>query len=566
MSSLIGGRSGNRGRCAQPCRQVYEINDQKHYAISPKDLNVLHEIDQLIECGVKSLKIEGRMKGPEYAATVVEAYRNQIDHKASKNHLKQIFNRTYTRGYLMSDKSIVASDAPGNRGEYVGKVKSYNPETKRLTIELDKTLHKGDEIQIRRKTSSIGARTDVFYVNNQRVNEIKGPVVEVPFKYHAEKNEKIFRTYDAKWMKDSKAIYEKDPRRIAVKGYIQLMEGQSPFMTLTDGEHEVSKLADMPCEKAKNVALTADKIRNQIQKMGQTAYLLTDLEIDMEDHLAIPMKVLNELRRQCTDALDVLRSNKYDRESHLVIEPLKPAQQVKASLAVSVRSKEQYEAIKDLDIEIYDASASIQGVTPLMSRIKTSQDMDQMKDSFPANMKSVVGNLGSYAYFDETITDFSLNVMNSRSANFLKARVTLSYELSASEINDFRSENPLELIVYGHVPVMIMAYCPITGQSVHCENCHQPCSNHPVIKDRFENKYPMIRTGNRLEILSDQALHLMPYLKELKPIISVYRLSFTIESPEQVAEITKDYLNYLETGKVKQYDHTNSYHFHKGVD
>ncbi|MBN2797139.1 MAG: U32 family peptidase [Clostridia bacterium] len=566
MSSFIGGRSGNRGRCAQPCRQIYEINGKKDYTISPKDLNVLSDLQKLIDIGVKSLKIEGRMKGPEYAATVVSAYRNQMDGHLQENHLKQIFNRTYTRGFLMVDKQIIASDAPGNRGEYIGKVHAYNAKDQKLSIDLDKPLHKGDEIQIRRKNDSVGARTDVFYEHNQRVTQVKGNRVEVPFKYTAEPGEKIYRTYDAKWMQESKQIYEKDPKRILVKGYIQMMEGQSPFMTLSDGVHEVSKIGEMPCEKAEKVPLSREKVEQQISKMGQTAYQLGKLEIDMENQLALPMKVLNDLRRQCTDALDALRREKYQRESHYQVVERFEMKSVKPKLAVTVHTKEQYDAVKDMDVIIYNAGERISDEMPIFSRIKTTDEMAKLKANYNKQMPCVVGNLGCYDYFETCITDFSLNIMNSKSSDFIRGRATLSYELNYKEINSFQTKTPLELIVYGRVPLMIMAYCPITKQNVHCETCKQPCSDHPVIKDRFENMFPMIRTGNRLEILSHEPMHLMPHLKNLKPIVSVYRLNFTIESGEDVQRITKDYLNYMHEGQISYYDHTTAYHFLNGVE
>ena len=137
MSSLIGGRSGNRGRCAQPCRLPYELVDDAgknllssagKYLLSPKDLNTLELLPELIETGVTSLKIEGRMKRPEYVATVVKVYRDALDKNFStpedKRKLAQIFNRDFTTAYLEKNpgKNLISDMKPNNRGVLIGRV------------------------------------------------------------------------------------------------------------------------------------------------------------------------------------------------------------------------------------------------------------------------------------------------------------------------------------------------------------------------------------------------------------------------------------------------------------
>ena len=155
MSSMIGNRSGNRGRCAQPCRQKYElidvhtgevINSNGDYLLSPRDLNTIEEIDKLIDAGINSLKIEGRMKRPEYVATVIGSYREAIDEYLSTNKvnisdgtmsdLYTIFNRKFTKGLLLGEvgKDVMNSEIPNNQGLYIGKVLDHNKRTKRLKI------------------------------------------------------------------------------------------------------------------------------------------------------------------------------------------------------------------------------------------------------------------------------------------------------------------------------------------------------------------------------------------------------------------------------------------------
>ena len=158
MSSMIGNRSGNRGRCAQPCRQRYtmidiytgeEVESNGDYLLSTRDLNAIEEINQIIDAGVHSLKIEGRMKKPEYVATVIGSYRETIDEylrnkRINVSHdimadLYTIFNRKFTKGLLLGEvgKDVMNAQVPNNQGLYIGRVVDYNKKAKRLKIALE---------------------------------------------------------------------------------------------------------------------------------------------------------------------------------------------------------------------------------------------------------------------------------------------------------------------------------------------------------------------------------------------------------------------------------------------
>lgn len=162
MSSMIGGRSGNRGKCAQPCRMDYSIIDKdqklvkgwnKKYVISPRDLNTLDNIEEIISSGITSLKIEGRMKRPEYVATIVKNYRKALDFGAKsitaedKKEVLQIFNRGFTKGIGMGDfgRNFVSGSRPDNRGVYVGKVSKVDKH--KIYILLEENIEQGDGIE-----------------------------------------------------------------------------------------------------------------------------------------------------------------------------------------------------------------------------------------------------------------------------------------------------------------------------------------------------------------------------------------------------------------------------------
>jgi len=560
MSSMIGGRSGNRGRCAQPCRQRYTILDETSYSISPKDLNVINEVDELVAAGVNSLKIEGRMKGPEYAATAVKSYRDAIDHKLNDFDLNRVFNRSFTKGYLYKE-NIIASDAPGNRGERIGKVIAYDSNRKKLKIQLEKMLHKGDEIQIRREDSSIGARTDVFYLNDRRVKQFKlEDEIEVDFKYKASKDEIIYRTYDEEAMHMARQTYHKEVRKTPID-MVFLMRLDEVILKVSDDQYEVVLTSDTKPEPAISFPLDYERVKKQLSKLGSTPYTLSKLDVFLDEGLSIPMKAINDLRRQCTEALDLLRKKRYNRtlnhdffKANHIAEPL-------TELTVAVRSSAQYEAIKDLDLEIYSMSGDGVARLPRVNH-------EHMETSIPSL-------IGSYGLVTEgQYIDYSLNVFNQQTIDAYSElgvkRVTLSYEMSKERLSNVRPcENmDLEMIVYGYAPVMIMAYCPITKSRVHCQSCHEPCQNHMVLKDRFDEDYHLIRNGNRLEMLHSKRLNLISRLNELVRMnIRYFRLDFTIESPEVVRKITEAYINALKGNRVNlTFDDEIDGHYAKDVE
>ena len=571
MSSFIGGRSGNRGSCAQPCRQLYTLDDETSYALSPKDLNVINDLDDLVSAGVDSLKIEGRMKGPEYAWTVVKAYRNKLDHINEDHHLNQIFNRGYTRGLLMKDKDWVDTDAPGNRGDYIGEVLSYDYKNKRLKLQLEKKIHKGDEIQIRREHSSVGSRVDYFYINNQKVMDIGSQKsVEVAFKHSVKKGEKIYRTYDANWMKSVQEAVRKS-LSFPVEMTLEIKIDRALKLSLKDDQNNhVVVFSDHLGQKAINVPLDPERVHEQLKKLGQTPYELVDCHLDMDEEVTVAIKEINKLRRKAVEILNDKRSRWHDRTSKkLFFEPLPSKQAVMPKLAVSVAKEDQRQGLEGLAVDIIYSNGP-QDI-PILPRI-SNQAIDESYASYKGEM--LLSNLGQVGLYKDRpwIGNASLNVFNSHSLNFYKTmncqRMTLSYEISKKEILDLKTDLALELIVYGRVPLMVTKYCPSIKATMACDQCLYPCSENRFLEDRFNEKYPLLKGKSALEIFSHKPIHLMAYLEDFLPgPIDVFRLVFTIESKEEVRKITQAYLQFLESKVQTLKDiQSHNHHFTKGVE
>lgn len=378
MSSMIGNRSGNRGRCAQPCRQKYElidintgevVNSNGDYLLSPRDLSTIEDLDKIIEAGVLSLKIEGRMKKPEYVATVVSGYREAINEFISKNkiniseeiinNLYTIFNRKFTKGYILGEvgKDIMNSDRPNNQGLYVGKVLDHNRKTKRLRVILENTLKKGDGI-------NLGGGTIGRIIKDGEITTIahKGDLIELDFIGEAKRNQLIFKTSDSELMDKVQSTFQQDKELIKtnIRAKVSIKLGKKPVLSISDfcGNKAVIE-GEKVAEKAIKVALSEEKIETQIQKLGNTPYKLKDIEIDLDEGVSMPISMLNQMRRDCIEILDEERIKIKDRkfkESKLKYRPVKINRHKEFNtvpkLRVKVKNLEQLEAVLKYNVDL----------------------------------------------------------------------------------------------------------------------------------------------------------------------------------------------------------------------
>ena len=366
MSSMIGNRSGNRGRCAQPCRQRYElidvytgevVNSNGDYLLSPRDLNAIEEIDKVIDAGVHSLKIEGRMKRPEYVATVIDGYRKTIDEYLATNKLNvsdetindlyTIFNRKFTKGLLLGDvgKDMMNSQLPNNQGLYVGTVVDYNKKAKRLKIKLANTLKKGDGI-------NLGGGTIGRIIKNGNIETIgyKGETIELDFVGEARKGQIVFKTSDSELMDRVQATFTQDKEFVKniIDAKITIKLGQKPILTLKDRHsNEATIEGDKIVEEAMKVALSKEKVETQLRKLGNTPYELDLLEIELDDNVSLPISLLNQMRRDCIELLDKERVSIKNRKYKNKIVKYKPVQynrNKQQEISVKVKNLEQLES------------------------------------------------------------------------------------------------------------------------------------------------------------------------------------------------------------------------------
>lgn len=500
MSSLIGGRSGNRGTCAQCCRQPYDliVNNKKinkdKYLLSTKDLNTLNNIGSLIDIGVDSLKIEGRMKREEYVYLVVSIYRKAIDTYLSSGkvnitnddykELEKIFNRKFTKGFIFNEENNNFTNPfrPNHMGIEIGKI--IDCKNNLITIKLNDNLNIGDGIRII-------DNDDIGFTVNKIISK-KNNIVVIPCKEKIKIGSVVVKTTDKEQLDRIKNSLSNNKRKIKIDGTLKLKLNEKSELKITDGKNEIKVFGNLVNE-AINMPISKDRVLEQINKLGNTIYEFNNLKIDMDENIFISIKELNELRRLSIEKLNDKRLYKIDyKKKEYSIEL--PNFKMEKNKNVLIDRKEDYSDVYNyiyVDNEKLYNELNKDNVILRLDRVN-----EYLKDY---NYPLLVGELGSVYKYKNICTDFSLNVVNSYTVAFLHSigvkRVTLSYELNYNQIKKlincyherYNKHPNLEIIVDSYPEVMVSKYKLITN-------------GNGILMDRFSNKYNIKIKNNLMHI------------------------------------------------------------------
>ena len=537
FSSLLGGRSGNRGRCAQPCRLAYTVMDENHkellkdsYILSMKDMCGIRDINELKEAGIYSLKIEGRMKRPEYAAGVVSFYRKYVD----------------------SLKPVSDSD--------------YN------------------------KLKSLGNRcgfTDKYYFDHNAKDMI---TYEKP----------NFAVEDEDFVSRISARYVDTETRLPIKGICVLNEGNNSFLTV-ECKNYVYTATGQTVDKAQKKPLIKEDVAKRLSKTGDTSFVFEELEVIMDDNIFMPNGAINELRRSALEGLknELLSSYVRDESRCSKQKPALVADKsadLQAGCSASVETTAQLKevcksslisrvyidwnrySLNDFDNEIADDirlvtsnGKKIYIILPAVCRDKTYNFLLSKQDLLGQSAISgfVVKNYEELGWCldkfpdREIITDHNLYTYNDYAVNaYHELNIsldTMPLELNGREIAR-RSNADTEMIVYGYYPLMTSAQC-VHRNSSKCDKCKQIT----YLKDRYNKLFPVKNMCNECYNVIYNTLPTMLFndiarLKESK--IHNLRLMFTVEDAAETREI----LSYFENPSLKRRGEFTNGHYKRGVE
>ncbi|CAK7046047.1 U32 family peptidase [uncultured Phascolarctobacterium sp.] len=593
MSSLIGGRSGNRGRCAQPCRLPYKLvnasgddllegKDAGQYLLSPKDMNTLEILPQLIEAGVASYKIEGRMKRPEYVAVVVDAYRRAIDSYLAGDYtvpeqdlanIEQIFNRDFTTAYLLGrpGKEMMSDRRPNNRGVLVGRVVKLDKAKNKATIKLDKELHLDDGLEF---WVSVGGRvgttvTSLLQNGEEVITAAAGTQVTIDVPHGIKMNDRVFRTFDNQLMTYAAQFFgEKAKRRIPVSAMVTAKLGSPMTVLLTDDEGNTGYgETAFIVEAARKHALNEETVRKQIDRLGTTEYELADLVLECDENVMVPMSEINEARRLAAEALDAVRLEAFAParpQRHKVPRELVPQEKISRSrhamltVHADTPAKAQVALGAGADYIIfggdvfnsdqltekdYRAVAEVVRSYGKSWAVATPRIVKEGQLSYFAKLFSLwealqpdavyISNNGLWQLAKKRgckvplWADMSLNIYNDQNLEFWREQgavgATLSAELTMAQVEHLAAVSPVsvECMVQGRIEMMVSEYC-VGGSflgDLHQGTCKFKCREQLFLSDRKDAQFPIVTDQNcRMHILNAHDLSMLTNVKHMEAI------------------------------------------------
>ena len=320
MSSMIGGRSANRGLCAQACRLPYELHRDNRegalpaegeHLLSPKDLCTVDLLDDLVKAGVASLKIEGRMKSADYVHEVATVYRDALDGMAEKEQgerrrrLAEAFSRGFTTAYLEDHRGneIMSYGRPNNRGVFVGRVSRADGGIAELVPDVE--LHEHDVLEFWTNKGHFAAEVPAGGL---------GRVARIPVEQRVGKGDRVFRVRNAA---SAFTEFAKDPfaPRVEISGTVTLHLGEPAHVRFATSDGTTGEAWGDTVEAARTKPLVADDVRAHVDRLGQTPYALQELEVEMSDGVGMGFSQIHHLRAEALDALTAELLHPYRRRT-----------------------------------------------------------------------------------------------------------------------------------------------------------------------------------------------------------------------------------------------------------
>ena len=627
MSSMLGDRSGNRGRCAQPCRKSYKLINKTtgkiidvngSYLLSPKDLCSIENIEKILDTGVKSLKIEGRMKRPEYVAVVTSRYRKTIDNyinnkitddkKALKEDLEAIFNRKFTSGYLMSKNGsdIINLDKPNNVGVKVGEVLSFNSKKNKLKIKLSGKLSKGDGI-------NLGGGNVGRVIKNGEIFDfgVAGEIIEIDFMKNIKSKTPVYKTSDKLLVDNANKSFIEgiENKKINLKCEIFIKVDEKAKFILEN----IEVYSDEIVEKAKNKGVEIDKIIEKLSKTGGTPYKFVFDNIFVDKDVFVPVSVLNNLRRKAIEKYEEYRldfSGKriicpyqhfdypngkkvFNGKITLKVHKNSQLDKILENPDISEYIREIYTEDFNLLEEYYNKFKTI-GINLVYSALGVIRNEEySILEKYLSKINNEIFNKvqistwGSKNFFKSKFgtkkfnIDTYFNIYNSYSLRFFEKYfdaedITISQEINKFEIksllNKSREKNAnVHMIIYGHTRSMLTEYCAMGVLTKDCHKdrrCAECARSDYILKDMENREFRLFQDiFCRTEIRNHITLDLRENINEIFELgVDRVRLDFTYEDSDMVYRILKECVEYLKYSKKFNYKNVFKGHYINSVN
>lgn len=619
FSSIVGGRSGNRGRCAQPCRLPYGLAGRREefcqktgpYLLSPKDICTLDILPDILEAGVFSLKIEGRMKRPEYTAGVVRVYRKYLDEYLKNGRdgytvsekdvrmLQDLYNRGgFSKGYFVqhNGKNMIYTERPNHNGTQAARI--WKVAGSRISVKALEPLGKGDLLEL----PAQGQKKAVELRVQESVKKGDTFSFSVPGEKKPQKDQVLRRVRNEQLLNELKKSFLEQTRQEKINGNLKIFKGQPAILTVSLGDCTV-KVQGETAVAAQSQPLKEETIRRQMEKTGSSPFAFEALDIQVEDGCFLTLKSLNELRRTGLEELErALSERRRPRVLQITGEIQEEPSQPRTMLRVSLEQPEGFDEllkipeISGIYLDHLCFGTSLSPDTVLEYREKCRKANKQLYYVMPWIVRDsmmewyrkeehrcgvrlfdgiLIKNVESFQYLKEigyekpVFLDHNMYTYNRRAVSFWRKQGismdTAPLELNAGELAE-RGCHKSEVLVYGRIPMMVSAQCLHKTAGV----CRQK-EEIWYLKDRKGKLFPV---RNHCLACYNVIYNCVPLKLEdcgsqidrLRP--ASLRLSFTIERPGEMLEITKRYVDSLiKGGKVPacEGEFTRG-HFKRGIE
>lgn len=574
FSAMHGGRSGNRGECVGSCRLPYEllengkkIDTKGKYLLSTKSLCTLNKIGEIIESGVTSLKIEGRMKSKEYVGYITSVYRKKIDEyydskivkvdEEELTNIEKLYNRELTDGYLFNNygRNLMNIKTSNHIGVHLGKIVKIDK--KKIYIKLATSLNQEDGIRFDNNEGMIVNK--IYNKKGLLVNSLeKGEVAVVDNKIGLKKGLEVRKTIDKK-LCDS--INKNLERKVAIEINCNAHLGKYVELSITDYVDTITMCGSI-VEEALNTKTSYERVKSQIEKLGNTPFVCSNTNISMDDNIFIPIKDLNELRRELTDALIEKRRKRATYQNiKLNCYEKSYIKQNKRELSISmlVRNEEQLKvAIQNKVDKIYVTDFKLYLKYKDSNVYYRTKRVSENQNDFNGEklLATELGAVCKYSKNNKVDSDYFLNVVNSYTIDKLKELgvddITLSVELSNELIKNLAKISGVTLFVYGRVELMVSKYCPmnmlINNDELKCSLCDK---NKYALKDTNDNIYPLVNEKHLTHILDSKNVDL---LSDIKSYIELGINSFRVDLYDEDKKKVESIINTIRSS----YEHRNN--------
>lgn len=588
MSSLIGGRSGNRGRCAQTCRMRYNLKEdgkvlaKDSYLLSLKDICSIEFIPELLKAGIHSFKIEGRMKSPEYVASVVGTYRKYMDLaecdgkyevlEEDLNVLKGIFNRGgFSKGYYYEkgSRKMLTPISPRHIGIKVGEVTRFIAKTGVATIKLTHDLKPGDGLEIiRLGKESVG--TGITKACHA------GTHITCTFDKYVEVGSEVYLTKNHQLLKQMRQTYLKPVRKLPIQMKV-VGRLHEPIQMTVSCQGKTVTLEGEVLEEATSNPVTLEQAKKQLTKLGSTSFVAREVEMIWPEHAYIGVSQLNQMRRAAALTLEeALLEKVVDKAPEQYLKTaLKGGQQ--SGWSAYVTTMEQLEVVLNYpEIEtiywewLYKNEAAEEALEKSLMKGKAfylalpnvmKEEMYRAQQDALLYWKQtalsgfLIRNVGEYTFLKsldkKIVIDYNMNVTNNETLALWQEkdveRVTVSVELSAQELSLLEGEK--EKIVYGHLPVMTSSQCVLRGTS----SCQKGVKDKHYFELEDRKEIPWrIQTDCKACMMQIMSYEPLAHRKNEMPASGyTLRLQFTNETASQTEEVIKNYLRHTENRALK---------------